>query len=192
MRIINFIVPFHLCIHTAPLSETALVWFAFIALYGVCFYWKSKKIRPGMLVVAGLQGFTTALYFLLRFTVLQFQSTNEIWGTTSTYANSLIVRLMTFLFEAVPQYLEILLWPTNLHMERSATIIQRLNQISWQSWGIVAALICVSILLVMRFRRRPIITDPITLGCLLLAIGIAPFSGILPLNDIVLTGCTYQ
>ena len=62
-----------------------------------------------------------SFYALLRATSLNFQNTFNLYDGPSTYADSLLVRTWTF-FKIFPEYLKLLFWPFNLHMERLVQI----------------------------------------------------------------------
>jgi hypothetical protein len=60
-----------------------------------------------------------SVYVLLRATSLNFQDTFNIYVEKNPYTESILVRLATFL-KILPQYISLIFWPHNLHMERVA------------------------------------------------------------------------
>jgi tetratricopeptide (TPR) repeat protein len=60
-------------------------------------------------------------YALLRATSLNFQNTFNLYDGANIYADSILVRTWTFL-KIFPDYLKLILWPFNLHMERLVQI----------------------------------------------------------------------
>lgn len=61
------------------------------------------------------------IYTLLRATSLNFQNTFNLYDSSNTYADSIFVRTWTFL-KIFPEYLKLIFWPFNLHMERLVQI----------------------------------------------------------------------
>ncbi|HZZ98933.1 MAG TPA: hypothetical protein VFG51_03300, partial [Candidatus Saccharimonadia bacterium] len=104
-------------------KESAIAWAGVATLCVGLLLAKLVKVRPGVYFTAALHVISALGYLVLRFTVLQFQSTNDVWGPSSVYAHSLSTRLMTFFFVAIPQYLSILIWPLGLHMEREMKLV---------------------------------------------------------------------
>jgi len=114
-------------------KEFAIVTPGLIALIEFMKAWPSSG-RPGLFKLS--VGFAphliiTVVYLLLRLTVLNFQNTLNFYGVDLTkadqtqplvqYATSLPVRLLTFL-KVLPIYAKILVWPDDLHMERTVEI----------------------------------------------------------------------
>lgn len=73
-----------------------------------------------------LKGFKKAIpffaisfgYFISRITFLNFGNTLNLYESSNIYTEFLFVRIFTFLASLL-EYYSLLLWPTNLHMERS-------------------------------------------------------------------------
>lgn len=61
---------------------------------------------------------TAAVYTLLRATSLNFQNTFNLYNEENVYTSNFHVRLFTF-FKVITTYLQLLVWPNHLHMERS-------------------------------------------------------------------------
>ena len=64
---------------------------------------------------------TALLYLIARKTVLDFNNSFDFYKTTNVYTESILVRLYTF-FATLPSYISLLLWPAELHMDRSFPI----------------------------------------------------------------------
>ncbi len=60
---------------------------------------------------------TAGIYMVLRKTVLNFNNTYDFYKTTNVYTENILYRVYTYL-ATLPEYLKILFYPTNLHMER--------------------------------------------------------------------------
>lgn len=167
-------------------KESGIVWVGIVLFYILFLRVHGKKIRPGVFVVAGFQLATAFVYLALRFTVLQFQSTQEIWGVSSVYANSLIIRLGTFFTQAVPQYVEVLFWPKDLRMERDVAIIRDLQLIPITSFILLFTLLAVVVgASIYLLKKREKLSHPFFIGAVLFAILMLPFTNIMPLNGIM-------
>ena len=93
---------------------------------------KSKFLKIGnWSLKIGIFIAIAAIYVILRLTVLNFQNTLNFYGVDlakadqaqplARYATSLPVRLMTFM-KVLPIYAKILVWPNDLHVERTVEI----------------------------------------------------------------------
>ena len=60
---------------------------------------------------------TAGIYMLLRKTLLNFNDTYSFFKTSNIYTENMIYRAYTYL-ATLPEYVEILFYPINLHMER--------------------------------------------------------------------------
>ena len=144
--------------------------------------------KPVLLIFA-----IAAIYLLLRLTVLNFQNTLNFYGVDlakvdqsqplARYATSLPVRLMTFL-KVLSIYGRILVWPNDLHMERTVEIAT-----SWNDPTVLMTLITAIIVLVLykglSFLRKdsPFRIFPFAVGWFF--ISILPVSGIIPISQIL-------
>lgn len=136
------------------------------------------------------------IYILLRLTVLNFQNTLNFYGSNSTrsnlcepqrldlcnplelYATSLPVRLMTF-SKVLPIYGSILVWPNDLHMERTVEIPAAADQTVIIS---AAAVIVILLYCYIAVRKNRVII-PFAIGWFL--ISILPVSGLIPISQIL-------
>ncbi len=130
-----------------------------------------------------------AIYILLRLTSLNFQNTLNFYGVDMTkvdqsqpltrYATSLPVRLMTFL-KVLPIYAGILVWPNDLHMERTVEIpITLLDQTTLFSLIVITTIIIASLFILY---QGPLII-PLAIGWFF--ISILPVSGLIPISQIL-------
>lgn len=77
------------------------------------FFSKVKSLWP--ILAIGI------FYTLLRATSLNFQNTFNLYDGANIYADSILVRTWTFL-KIFPDYLKLIFWPYDLHMERLVQI----------------------------------------------------------------------
>ncbi len=68
------------------------------------------------------------VYGILRLTILNFENTLNFFAQSNPYTESIFVRLMTFASLLV-EYARMFMWPTGLHMERSAVVYTHLFQL---------------------------------------------------------------
>ncbi len=138
-------------------------------------------------------------YILLRLTVLNFQNTLNFYSVDMAkvdqdqpmvrYATSLPVRLMTFL-KVLPIYGGILVWPSNLHMERTVDITTTLlDQTTLSSLIIVTIIVATSAFILYQGLAppaggaRPLLIIPLAVGWFF--ISILPISGLIPISQIL-------
>lgn len=151
------------------------------------------KIKPFLIMCI-----IASIYILLRLTVLNFQNTLNFYGVDAAkadqtqpltrYATSLPVRLMTFL-KVLPIYAGILIWPNDLHMERTVEIATTLSdQAVLASLIVVATIIAVSITILyqgpaLRSKAGPLLIVPFATAWIF--ISILPVSGLIPISQIL-------
>ena len=164
--------------------ETAIV-FPFLLM--LCEFFRSGR---GRFILAIRNSFIKALpyfgivfaYGILRLTVLNFQNTLNFYQTPTAYSENILYRLFTFMHVLV-DYFSLLFVPVGLHMERSMIVHTSLFQ--WPVW--LSALIVISILVLLRrlyVRRHP--DFPVWLfGFGWFFVGLAPVSGITPINALI-------
>lgn len=125
------------------------------------------------------------IYTLLHMTVLNFQKSQDL-GWPELYTNSALVRVATFLFHAVPEYLHILFIPTNLHMERTLPIVSSLKDIMPTSFIIlVIALFAMILSLVHMYKNDRSLFHVQIVGLLWFFASLLPVSGIIPSNGLI-------
>jgi len=143
------------------------------------------KTKPFLIVLS-----IAIVYILLRLTTLNFQNTLNFYGVNlakvdqqqpfARYATSLPIRLMTFL-KVLPIYAGILIWPNDLHMERTIDIPTSLSDPTVLStFGLLVLIGLLGYwLLVIRKQRLPLFAA----GWFF--ISILPVSGIIPISQIL-------
>lgn len=131
-----------------------------------------------------------SIYIFLRLTVFNFQNTLNFYGVDLTkvnqqqpltiYATSLPVRLMTFL-KVLPIYAGILIWPSDLHMERTVEISTSFYDLTVIS--VVGLLILIGLLSYWLFAIHKNRLPTFALGWFF--ISIVPVSGLIPISQIL-------
>ncbi|MDP3792505.1 MAG: tetratricopeptide repeat protein [bacterium] len=164
--------------------ETGIIFpFLALALY-VSFMSKDrfvKSIKQGL--IATWPYFAVVLvYGILRLTVLNFQNTLNFYTEPNIYSENLYVRLFTFL-PILWEYLKLLIVPTGLHMERSATVYTSLFQ--WPVWLIFFGLVCLLAYLRHLYKKQSTVFRVWFLGTALFFIPLGPVSGITPINALI-------
>ena len=121
-----------------------------------------------------------AVYILLRSTVLNFQNTFNFYGYSNPYTQHILLRIMIF-FEVLPVYFSMMIWPFNLHMNRSLEFsIDTYN--GFVSAGGIALFVILLGVAVLCWRRAPAIT--FSVGWFFT--GLAITSGIfIPVNAVI-------
>lgn len=122
------------------------------------------------------------VYGVLRLTVLNFLNTLNFYSTPNPYSENLRYRLFTFMHVLV-DYFKLLFVPINLHMERSMTVHTTLWQ--WPVWlgaVLVALIVCIGYVL---YRKRRGDFSVWLFGWGVFFIGLAPVSGITPINAVI-------
>ncbi len=120
----------------------------------------------------------TGIYILLRATILNFQNTFNLYGESTLYAESVMVRILTF-FKALSLHTQLFFFPTNLHIERSFNYATSLLE----PRVIIGFIVFVSFILLamLGWKKRP----EYTFSILWLFSGLSITSGILvPINGL--------
>jgi tetratricopeptide (TPR) repeat protein len=121
----------------------------------------------------------TGAYLILRLTALNFANSLNFYGEQNLYTQSLTVRLATFT-KVLVTYLGLIIFPKNLHMERTIPLITNvLNPVVVIVTLALALAVAVSIRLLRKGRPLPFLA----LGWFL--INLTPTSGIVPINGII-------
>ncbi|HVZ59112.1 MAG TPA: tetratricopeptide repeat protein [Patescibacteria group bacterium] len=120
----------------------------------------------------------TLIYFILRLTVLNFANTLNFYQATNIYSSSLFVRLNTF-FHLFPSYLQLLIFPKTLFMERDSGIVIQTLPTVLSVISFVGCLGAVGAAILLR-KKYPILLFAIQW----VVISFIPTSGILPINGI--------
>lgn len=120
----------------------------------------------------------TVIYFILRITVLNFANTLNFYNADNIYSSNLVIRLLTF-FHLFPNYLELLIYPKRLFMERDYAI-NIVTTPTLQAIGSMLGVLFLSIVGWLQRKKWPIVLFSV----LWIAISFIPTSGILPINGI--------
>ncbi len=158
-------------------KEIAIIGIALMALI----FWKQNllKVKRAWIFAGGILGIT-ACYALLRLTVLNFDNSLNFYKQHNVYTDSLLVRLYTFC-HALLVYVQLLIFPYPLHMERSLPVEP--SMLSPVVLGVLLVVIAILGVSVFLFVKR---NDKIPLfGFLWFFIGLAPVSGIVPINGLI-------
>ncbi len=166
------------------LSKEAALVFPLLAM-SVLFLTSVKRWQLKTYVKTWPLWLVLAAYILARFTVLNF-SGFDFYKEHNIYTDHLDVRIFTFL-ASLPEYLRILLWPSDLHMDRALAVPVTL----WRPPVLGGALLVLVALAQIIGTRGP---SNASLGWGLLWFGAAyaPNTGIfLPINALILEHWTY-
>ncbi|MFA5041506.1 MAG: hypothetical protein WC464_07730 [Bdellovibrionales bacterium] len=154
----------------ALLSKESAVIFPLLAM-GLLFYRSPNRWSPRTYISTWPFWLIAALYLIARGTVLGFDGFYGYYNPTA--ADTLATRLYTFL-ATLPSYIQLLVWPTDLHIERSFPVYQSLlvPQVLGGLVLLAAAIVCV-----VYKPSRP--ATPLAWGLLWAAATHIPQSGIL-------------
>lgn len=168
----------------------------------------SKKLFKSLTIVDNLNNYfkkpifihvvITIIYISLRLTVLNFQNTLNFYGVDlsrvdrnepmAQYATSVGVRGLTFL-KVLPIYAKILIWPDDLHMERTVEIPRGFNDpMVLESLIAATVILALSTVIVykgpaLRGKAGPFQIIPLAVGWFF--ISIIPVSGLIPISQIL-------
>lgn len=138
----------------------------------------SKPYVTHLVVVLMLLVISLA-YAVARQTVWNFHPTFDFAVFDATYADSVVVRLLTFT-QAFPKYLQVFLVPFNLHMDHSMAVLT--TAVSPWPWLSLTLLIGGFVLGWLEFRMLKSLW--IWFGWLWFLSGLVPISGIIPVNGL--------
>lgn len=122
--------------------------------------------------------FVTFVYGILRLTVLNFSNTLNLYGETNEYTSNVFLRLFTFC-KVLFEYFVVLIFPMELHMERSVETISGFFNI--YVIGAILIIGLVTFLSIKYFKKNSIYL----FGLFWFFINLAPTSGITPINGII-------
>ncbi len=161
--------------------ETAVLFPAYLMLALIAFESQGRlwpRIKNALKSIWPYIGIS-AVYVLLRLTVLNFQNTLNFYQQANVYSSNLLVRVYTF-FHVLLEYLRLMAWPTGLHMDRDVPVSLSL----WQGWSWLGLLVILLILGVITrlYKKSSKHFYPTLFGCGLFFVALAPSSGIVPIN----------
>ncbi len=144
---------------------------------------KWKWLRSQKIPIAALLGLicVAICYLLLRMTALNFVNSFNFYGNSeSLYAQSLVVRVLTF-SKIIWIYLQILVFPYPLHMERDTSLVQ--TALSPWPWLSLSMVVTVASAGWHEWRLRN--STWIWFGAGWATIMLAPVSGLIPINGLL-------
>lgn len=125
------------------------------------------------------------LYLISRKTWLDFDDTFSFYQESNVYTESMWYRTLTF-FGTLPMYLKLLLWPTDLHMERNFPV--------FAGWTVdpVLGVILIVLALWALWRERHLSWRPWSMAALWFFMAHVPHTGVLlPVNSLFLEHWMY-
>ncbi|MEK7151315.1 MAG: tetratricopeptide repeat protein [Patescibacteria group bacterium] len=122
------------------------------------------------------------IYGVLRLTVLNFQNTLNFYTAPNLYSENFIYRMFTFMHVLV-DYIRLLFVPVGLHMERSMTVHTSLFQ--WPVWLGFLIIIGIFGIIWHLYRTNKDSYKIWFFGAGWFFIGLAPVSGITPINAVI-------
>lgn len=140
--------------------------------------------RRAELALAGLVAAMSAGYVALKLTVLRFGDSAGLSGADDAYTTSLALRLKTFV-SVIWDYAVLVFFPRELHYEKPyRAYAELLTPRGLFGIGLVALALAV---LAVRPARRP----RAALGAGVVVAGLAPYTGVVPLNAMFLEHWLY-
>lgn len=128
---------------------------------------------------------TSVFYLILRATILNFNDSFDFYKTSNVYTDNIDFRFYTFL-ATIPYYLKLLIWPKDLHLERTFSVY-----VDWQ-WPVVVGLIVLLAALSSIYFERKRTFKFLSFAVLWALIIHSPHSGILlPVNAFFLEHWMY-
>lgn len=173
--------------------ETAVLFPAYLGVALMAFEYKGliwerfKKAFVDTLPFIGI----SAVYGLLRLTVLNFQNTLNFYQQQNIYSEHLSYRIYTF-FHVLLVYLRLILWPTGLHMDRDIPASLSITA-GWAWAGLLVILALIGWLIwlyrseIGKFRNSKLEIRNSAFSVWFFGLGIffvnlLPTSGIVPIN----------
>ncbi|NQV08346.1 hypothetical protein HQ529_00675 [Candidatus Woesearchaeota archaeon] len=152
-----------------------------------CFFEKKLNFKPIKRMILRVVPFLAIVvgYVMLRLTTLNFSNTLNFYNHQNIYSSNLGIRLLT-LFKVLPEYFRILIWPTDLHMERSTPLVTSIFDPSFFVF-IVFALVIIYII-----KSTWNNTKLYFFGFGWFFIWLLPYSNIFPINAIYMDHWLYM
>ncbi len=163
-------------------KEPAAMFPAYLGVALMAFQYKEPflgRLKKGIVAVLPFAGIS-AIYGVLRLTVLNFQNTLNFYHVQNFYSEHISVRLYTFL-HALLIYFQIIFWPVGLHMERDLIVSLHI----WEDWSWLGLLVMLALLgwLVVLYRRKDkMVFNVWFFGLGIFFINLIPTSGIVAIN----------
>lgn len=161
-------------------KETAIAGFSLFLAVVFFQCMKTHKINNKALIASILITCCSFGYFLLRITLLNFQNTLNFYNTANIYATNVVVRLLTF-GKVLWTYIAILLFPYQLHMERSVSLVTTI----FSPYVFASMLVLIGLVMLSYWEIKQQKTYQIALGSLFFVSFLIPVSGIIPVNGVL-------
>ncbi|MCB9813292.1 MAG: tetratricopeptide repeat protein [Pseudomonadales bacterium] len=168
------------------IASLGLFFLTFIYINRNIFLFHTKNISNELKKI-GIQSSTLLLlsiiatvYLIFRKFILNISTSVNFYNPNSPYGSSLFVRLHTF-SKALWTYFKLIIYPTNLHMERTLDIITD----SYSIWLFASIFLFVIVFIVGYFELIKKHTALIWFGFLWFIIMLVPVSGIIPINGLI-------
>ncbi len=132
----------------------------------------------------------SAVYWLLRLTILNFQNTLNFYSEVNDYSSHLIYRLFTF-GEVLIGYFKLIFAPIGLHMERDMPI--KTSLLEWPVWLAILIVIVIVGVGILFYKKQKINNQQLTItnsriwlfGWAWFFVALGPVSGIIPINAVM-------
>lgn len=165
-------------------KEIAAVWGGILLILIILRYLKTK-ILPKAQTLTGITGcIFVCIYMIVH--LLAFPSPAQQMGWNTTYAQSLLVRIATFIFHVLPEYFTVLVVPISLHMEKSVEFVTTPKDISFASLVILCITLVCAFIWILLGRRIHKDNTVLQLFAVVWFFGfLLPVSGIIPSNGLL-------
>lgn len=178
-----------ICFVLALLSKESAIVFPALAVITYYYYgprrsqWKAYSFSWPLWLLA-------LSYLIIRKTIFNFDDSFNFYKTSNIYTESIFVRWNTFL-ATIPSYLELLIWPQGLHMDRQFSVFIGMAHIPVLLGLLLLLLLGIS--LVVEYKLPEVNRwRPLTWGFLWLMVAYSPHTGIaLPVNSFFLEHWMY-
>ncbi|MBP7654588.1 tetratricopeptide repeat protein, partial [Candidatus Dependentiae bacterium] len=129
--------------------------------------------------------FFLIIYIILRVTALNFNNTLDFYDKPNIYSENLSVRIYTFFYVFLFYYLKLLFYPYPLYMEKSVTVFTDFMKVQ-----VICGVIVFTIMLILSYKS--FFKRKLLFFCIVwFLFALAPTSGIIPVNDIVMEHWLY-
>ncbi|MDN5327576.1 MAG: protein O-mannosyl-transferase [Candidatus Woesearchaeota archaeon] len=173
-------------------KESIIIFPALLLLYEIYQALKLNTSKVKAFVNTLLWFSVSIIYFIMRTTILNFGNTLNLYKTQNLYTQHLSFRIYTFL-ATLPHYLSFIFYPVNLHMERSFPVFVSL--LSKEVFLPFIILILIFAYLFYKLSSKDYKNYTVYLiiafGILWFFVSMFPFSGIIPVNAIILEHWLY-
>lgn len=162
--------------------ETAVLFPVYLGIALMAFEYKGliwERFKRAFIDTLPFIGIS-AIYGILRLSVLNFQNTLNFYQQQNIYSEHLSYRLYTF-FHALIVYLRLAFWPVGLHMDRDIPVSIHV----WDAWTWLGMLIMVLVivwLFILYRRTDKTFFNVWFFGSGIFFVNLLPTSGLAPIN----------